>query len=351
MSPHTQTMAKSTKSSMLVLLMLISGCIGEGLQVITVTKGEEAVLPCTLRTPRSQQSCFHARWMKQTLGSSPTTFSVVPDSERDGKALNFNGNLTLKDADEPQEGDYTCQVCEGFSCDLTTNLTLKLRDCKVLESVKVLQFSTATLPCPFYTRGNITWSEIKGETIKPILESSSLSTESSLNSATAANGKRRFRNITAGDASLVITSEEASNMWFRCTVYEGQNKKCSEVNLQVKQKDKPNTSTLSTLTTMVTTAQAPRTFAATSNETVVSVQTESSSWVVTLVVSSVTLIPTIALIVGLYRRWKTTRHTAVTSTWANHHYECVEVPISVVNEEHTSLPTDQEESLCTFIYE
>ena len=98
---------------------------GEGLQVIRATKGEDAVLPCTLRTPRSQQSWFRVRWMKQTVGSS--TFSVVPDSERVGKALNFNGDLTLKAADEPQEGDYICQVCEGFSCDLTTNLTLKLR--------------------------------------------------------------------------------------------------------------------------------------------------------------------------------------------------------------------------------
>ena len=70
--------------------------------------------------------------------------------------------------------------------------------------------------------------------MKPILEFSSLSTESSLNSATAANGKGRFRNITAGDASLVILSGEASNMWFRCTFYVGQKKQCSEVNLQVK---------------------------------------------------------------------------------------------------------------------
>lgn len=182
--------------------------------------------------------------------------------------------------------------------------------------------------------------------MESILQYPSPSTESSLRGTfktTSLNGERWLGNLTVGDGSLFISSGEVGDRWYRCTVTAGRRNRCSDVMLQVKaEADKPITSTFSTLTKQWTEVSAT-----TSTRILEGLQTEYSSWVVRLVVLILTGIAAIALIVGLYCKHRT-RNTAASGPCPKLYFPTV----TVMNSENGIYSqADQDENLCTFIYE
>ncbi|XP_014057649.1 uncharacterized protein isoform X2 [Salmo salar] len=326
----------------------------EAPQFITATQEEVAVLPCFTSTHRDLET--RVKWTK--LSPKPEDILVWPDdpsvahkSERvafesgaDGVVAG-NLSLSLRDIRKSDEGLYSCKVWQGWSCVMVKNITLKVKECKILHSVMAAPNGIATLPCLLnMTTGkpqisSVSWAEIKGDSEIQILQyPTDISNQTFL-------GKRvSFRgNLSSGDASLALSMVEYSHsQWYRCRLQMGQNERCFEVKLQVKEQEEENlvlrTSTTTELANPVTASQSPERDAT------------ATAGTATIVASSMCVIVIMALTLGLIIFLRRRRHSDEDeSDWNT--YEDVQDPAMGPNFLYSLAEFDQKDDLCTFQYQ
>ncbi|KAL0985265.1 hypothetical protein UPYG_G00154760 [Umbra pygmaea] len=116
----------------------------EPTQVITAIMGDTAVLPCFISTPQGSQN--QVKWRKNSSNPEGTLVwpaDISTDSESERVSLEWgaegeragNMSLSLSGVTKHDGGLYSCQV-QQEGCDLLTNITLIVIECKVLDQVQ-----------------------------------------------------------------------------------------------------------------------------------------------------------------------------------------------------------------------
>lgn len=245
----------------------------------------DVLLPCFIPANTSPQSCYRVKWTKRAADHS-TKLSVIlarPETPKfpDAEGVKWEGNgkenmsLSLTRLDKSDEGQYSCEIWQGWDCILVKNFSLKVKgniapfvlsilasfkfyfpnvllylnlitplsDCKSLHPVRAAPSTPAALHCPVdktpgqHQPQNVSWSILKGGTEIPILQSPDVS---------------QLRESFGLDGlSLNITSVKLGDSgWYRCKYLLGQNLRCFDVKLQVRGEILKNNSLLSLLQLM-----------------------------------------------------------------------------------------------------
>ncbi|XP_070823491.1 CXADR-like membrane protein [Chaetodon trifascialis] len=324
---------------LLVLFMVISDCNDSSL--VIASQEDDAVLPCFNSTVMNPKSCYRVKWIKhgtdlrhmEVILARPKT-PKIQDAERvkweaDGKG---QMSLFLTKLQKSDEGLYSCEIWHGWDCILVKNISLKVKECKVLQAVKTAPGRPINLSCSVdMTSGqqgpqDVSWVMLKGGNPVPV------------------NSTRAEINGT----SLAIHSVNYSDSgWYRCKYMLGQALRCFDVYLQV-QED----------AAVTTTVQAPTgtaSFAKTRKE-------GSSEALIAVVASVIFTIAIIAAPAGLFiycRRnthraaQQTQRQPAGTPVVSSDHYETVDLTLSddPANQQLNPLYQQlQDENVCTVQY-
>ncbi|XP_035485135.2 uncharacterized protein LOC118302798 isoform X1 [Scophthalmus maximus] len=259
------------------LLMVISNCRADSPLPVSASRGEDIAVPCVDSKVTRLKSCSRVRWIKYSTDAGQRKvllFWLKEIQDPKQKAELFLTNLQKSD-----EGLYACEICHGWNCTQVKNISLRVKDCKVLAAVKVAPSRSTELNCPVdITLGqegpqNISWALLKGG--EPL----------SLNS----------------DTSLVIKSASDS-AWYRCTYIYRQTQRCFDIKMIVQAEDVEPIATK--------TQETP-----TMSETPTTKRTEESRATYIAVVASVIVgILVVAAVMGVFihRNRNTRRHTQQT---------------------------------------
>ncbi|XP_065116828.1 uncharacterized protein [Paramisgurnus dabryanus] len=115
-------------------------------------------------------------------------------------------NITLLDS-----GRYECEVHMGLEC-TTTKLSLRVKECKVLDPIWTTENSTVTLNCPEHL--NVVWEVIHGDQSTGV-------TRYRCKHSDSRNGARKplCERVRMKNESLIIRDVVNTDaLWFRCRV-------------------------------------------------------------------------------------------------------------------------------------
>ncbi|XP_065116831.1 uncharacterized protein [Paramisgurnus dabryanus] len=119
-------------------------------------------------------------------------------------------NITLSDS-----GRYECEVHSGLEC-TTTKLSLRVKECKVMDPIWTTEKSTVTLPCSEHL--NVEWEVIHGDQSTDVNEYSCKHSDS-IDSAPKPLCERQ---ITKNGSLIIRDVVNTDAQWYRCRV----NKMC-----------------------------------------------------------------------------------------------------------------------------
>ncbi|XP_073728185.1 uncharacterized protein [Misgurnus anguillicaudatus] len=202
-------------------------------------------------------------------------------------------NITLLDSDQ-----YQCEVHRGLEC-TTTKLSLKVKECKVLDPIWTTEKSTVMLPCTEHL--NVAWEVIHGDQSTGV-------TRYRCKHSDSRNGapKPLCERVRMKNGSLIIRDVVNTDaQWFRCRVNKMH---CYDVKLHVKD---PETSDLTTARETFSTAVQVTVLTNASASTVSVTRHSEGDWISTAPVSVGSLCVIITLIMfGILYLKKTTSETS-----------------------------------------
>ncbi|XP_032374260.1 uncharacterized protein LOC116691051 [Etheostoma spectabile] len=336
---HTQKMAIFYPQGLLliVLLIVISEC--RGIETVNASPEEDVVLPCFNASVMDPKSCYRVKLMKSDTNTSQVKVILARPkihNLRDAKRVKWqtdgNGQMSLylTKSQKSDEGLYICEIWKGWDCVSVKTISLKVKDCKILQAVKAAPNTPVNLTCPVDTTSgqgpqNISWAIVKGGNPVSIIS----------------------KRLVIDGTSLAIQSVDyKDNNWYRCNYLIGETLPCFEIYLGVQEENVvPTTDTA--LTTSV--------------EMIWETSEEGRNGVVIAVVVASIVIGTVimAALIGLfiYRRCnpqritqQTQRHPAGTTVDG---YQIVSLTPSEdrTNQDINSLYQHiADEDLCTFRY-
>ncbi|XP_030606673.1 uncharacterized protein LOC115795047 [Archocentrus centrarchus] len=205
----------------LILVRVVSGC--RGTETVIAVKEEDVALSC-LSPNETDPVKYRYKWTKYATDTNePKDIYKWLSKNNQPSKWEVDGNeqkcLFLRKSQKSDEGLYTCEMWEGWDLILAKNISLKIKDCKILESVKAAPSRFAQLNCPVnITLGpqNISWAMQKG------------------NSRFSIDSKRAKPNGT----TLIFQSVTHSDGgWYRCSYMLGQTQRCFDTNLHVQEED------------------------------------------------------------------------------------------------------------------
>ncbi|XP_049903865.1 uncharacterized protein LOC126392494 isoform X2 [Epinephelus moara] len=322
-----------------VLLTVISACKEHPPMPVVVSQEEDVVLPCADSNVMDPKSCLRFKLINATNASRMRVIFARPetpefqDAERVKLKADANGrmSLTLTKSRKSDEGLYRCEIWQGWECILVKNISLRVRDCKVLTAVTAAPSTPFNLNCPVEITSkqqgpqNISWAMLIGG--KPVPNTS--------------------KGVVVNETALAFQSVNYSDsQWYRCEYMLGQTRCCFDIKLLVQVEDVAMTTTAPALTTL------------TSTEIISEPEKEESSGAFIAVVASVMIgIAIMAALIGLfiYRRCNTPRVPQQTLSYPGGTlggYEIVSLTLSEdrsnrVNSIYQAVP---EEGPCTFRY-
>ncbi|XP_031154813.1 uncharacterized protein LOC116049369 [Sander lucioperca] len=329
---HTPKMAHFYSQGLLliVLLIVISEC--RGIETVNASPEEDVVLPCFNLSVMDPKSCYRVELIKYATNTSqvkiilarPKTHNLQ-DAKRVKWQADGNGQMSLylTKSQKSDEGLYGCKIWQGWDCVSVKNISLKVKDCKVLQAVKAAPSTPVNLNCPVDTTSgqgpqNISWAIVKGG--NPV----------------SVNSKR----LVIDGTSLAIQSVHYNDSnWYRCNYVLGKTQRCFEINLRV---------------------QVENVVVATTDPALTTSEEGRNGAVIAVVVPSIVIgIVIMAALIGLfiYRRRNTQRITQQTQRHpAGTSLDGYEIVSLTPSEDHTNQRVNSiyqhiaDEGLCTFRY-
>ncbi|XP_074540027.1 uncharacterized protein LOC141801036 [Halichoeres trimaculatus] len=310
---------------------------------VIATKKEDVALSCLVSNLTDQNS-YRVRWIKSTSDAKESKEILarpktpkIQDAPRVKWQANEQGEMSLflTNLQESDEGMYSCETCKGWVCEIRRNISLKVKQCKVGEAVKVAPSASVSLTCPVdVTQGpqNILWEKLKGE-----------------DTETLPNG-----------TSLAIRSASSSDSgWYRCKFMIRKTQHCFEIKLQV---ENVAVSTSEPVGNVAVTTSSP---ALTISLVILETRREGSSGVLIAVILSVIIIgiAIMAAVARLIIHTKRNNQRALDLTFQTQRpitgpaeelptpYEIVDfTPSNSLLTRVNSLYQDQDGNMCTFNY-
>uniref|UniRef100_UPI0037E906C5 uncharacterized protein n=1 Tax=Semicossyphus pulcher TaxID=241346 RepID=UPI0037E906C5 len=199
-------------------LVVVSEC-GDPYPV-TATLQEDVGLPCLIPNLTS----YRVKWTKDATDASQRKVLLVrPKTSKiqDAKRVTWKADeheqmrLFLTKVQKSDEGVYSCEICRNWDCNIK-NISLKVKDCKVLKPVKATPSTPVNLSCPVDTTSrqsghqHISWKMLKGDNLFSVTSDS----------------------VVINGTSLVFQSVSHRDVgWYRCR--PGETQRCFEIHLQV----------------------------------------------------------------------------------------------------------------------
>ncbi|XP_018543677.1 uncharacterized protein LOC108891034 isoform X2 [Lates calcarifer] len=283
---------------LLVLLIVISECraVSPEVENMVAYKDGDKALPCFNPNATDSKSCYRVKWTKYATDARQWEVILAwPKKSQDSKRATWGPDggqmsLLLTKIQKSDEGLYSCEICYGWDCTVVKNISLKVKDCKVLHAVRISPGKPIKINCPVNTTlgqerpQNIFWAVLKGG--KP----QSVDSE----------------RVHINDTSLAILSDSTNDSgWYRCSYIQGQTQRCFDIKILVQVEGFVEVTTVPIITT--TTQKA-----LTKSETVRADRKEESRGTFIAPVAAVTVgAVIIAALIGVfvYRRHNTQRIT------------------------------------------
>ncbi|XP_051261574.1 uncharacterized protein LOC127366560 isoform X2 [Dicentrarchus labrax] len=326
---------------LLVLFMVISECRDSSpvIESVSAPQEEDVALPCFNSSVMKPESCNRVKLIKFATDSSQVKVILArpqtakfPDAEHVKWQRDEKGQISLflTKLQKSDEGQYSCEIWQGWDCIHFKNISLKVKECKVLQAVKAAPSTPINLTCPVDIKPqNISWVMLKG------------------GSPVSVNSKRVKMNGT----SLTIQSVNyGDGGWYRCKYMLEKSQRCFDINVLVQEE---NAVVATTVPDMSVPALTTIEILSTTTEK------ESSVALILVVVSVIIAIAIIAAPIGLliYYRRNTQRNTlqiqrqpAGTRIESFDGYEVVNLTTSEANANqrvNSLYQQFQDESLCT----
>ncbi|KAM3614893.1 uncharacterized protein V6R79_020396 [Siganus canaliculatus] len=214
---------------LLFLLIITSECKVEIETFVTGYQGEDVAFHCFNSDEMQPKNCSRVQWLKiETQPRQPKVILVRPstprfqDAERVKWEADKNGKMSfhLTKLQRSDEGLYRCEIWQGWDCIHQTNISLKVKECKIW-SVTTAANRPVELKCPVEgttdQQGlkNVSWVMLKGGNPSPV----------------------DFTRAAINETSLVIRSmENRDSGWYRCQYVLKLNQRCFDINLLLQSK-------------------------------------------------------------------------------------------------------------------
>ncbi|XP_034730357.1 uncharacterized protein LOC117946382 [Etheostoma cragini] len=285
------------------------------------------------------KSCYRVKLMKSDTNTSQLKVILarpkihnLQNAKRIKWQADGNGKMSLylTKSQKSDEGLYICEIWQGWDSVSVQKISLKVKECKILQAVKAAPNTNVNLTCPVdATSGqgpqNISWAIVKGGNPVSIISE---------------------RLVIDGTSLAIQSVDYSDNNWYRCKYLLGETLPCFEIYLGV-QVEK----------VVTTTDTAPTT----SEEMIWGTSEEGRNGaVIAVVVASVVIgIVIMAALIGLfiYRRCNTPRITQQTQRHpAGTTVDRYQIVSLTPSEDHTTLHVNSiyqqitDEDLCTFRY-
>ncbi|XP_072547606.1 uncharacterized protein [Salminus brasiliensis] len=207
-------------------------------------KGHNAFLHC-LTTDQDISTVVSVTLHKQE-GNGPNTLLYPPNNltaEQQRLSLHTDSGkvmFVLRNVIPSDAGYYKCEVYKDQACLIAKTISLKIKECNILDSVKAVQNSAVTLTCPVSAPhpGNtqVVWEVVYGDRAARINHCPSSCTSAGNNrTAQLCERVRAVQDPATGTGSLTIRPVDFLDaLWYRCIVQAAHGNYCSEMKVIVK---------------------------------------------------------------------------------------------------------------------